>query len=87
MQRLKLEKHKTLICTSFYTPEKGAAPHRVTTMSENLSGSVTVITPLPNYPTGRIFKNQLKWIFKKEKEPNTSLQNHSTVTDLARLRG
>ena len=66
MRKLNSEKHKTLICTSFYTPEKGAAPHRVTTMSENLFGSVTVITPLPNYPTGRIFKNQLKWIFKKE---------------------
>lgn len=67
MRKLNLEKPKTLICTSFYAPEKGAAPHRVTTMSENLLGSVTVITPLPNYPTGRIFKNQLKWIFKKEK--------------------
>jgi hypothetical protein len=67
MQELNSEKHKTLVCTSFYTPEKGAAPHRVTTMAETLPGNVTVITPLPNYPTGRIFKNQLKWIFKKEK--------------------
>jgi len=66
MQRLKLEKHKTLICTSFYSPENGAAPHRITTMSETLTGDVNVITPLPNYPTGKIFKNQLKWIFKKE---------------------
>lgn len=73
MRKLNSEKHKTLICTSFYTPEKGAAPHRVTTMSETLFGSVTVITPLPNYPTGRIFKNQLKWIFKKEKVNDVSV--------------
>jgi glycosyltransferase involved in cell wall biosynthesis len=73
MQKLNSEKHKTLICTSFYTPEKGAAPHRVTSMSENLFGSVTVITPLPNYPTGKIFKNQLKWIFKKEKVNDVSV--------------
>jgi hypothetical protein len=63
---LSSEKLKTLICSSSYRPEKGAAPHRVTFMAENLAGEVTVITPLPNYPTGRIFKNQLKWIFKKE---------------------
>ena len=73
MQQLNSEKHKTLVCTSFYTPEKGAAPHRVTTMAETLSGSVTVITPLPNYPTGRIFKNQLKWILKKEKVNDISV--------------
>lgn len=60
------EKYKILICTSFYAPEKGAAPHRVTAMAETLLGDVTVITPLPNYPTGRTFRNQLKWILKKE---------------------
>lgn len=73
MRKLNSEKHKTLVCTSFYAPEKGAAPHRITAMSENLFGSVTVITPLPNYPTGRIFKNQMKWIFKKEKLNDVSV--------------
>lgn len=58
-------KYSTLICTSFYAPEKGAAPHRITSMAESLLGDVTVITPLANYPTGRVFKDQIKWIFKK----------------------
>ena len=58
-------KYSTLICTSFYAPEKGAAPHRITSMAESLLGDVTVITPLANYPIGRVFKDQIKWIFKK----------------------
>ena len=67
------EKHKILICTSFYFPEKGAAPHRITSMAETLLGDVTVITPLANYPTGRISKGQLKWLFKKENVNGVSI--------------
>ena len=63
---LNSEKHKVLICTSFYHPEKGAAPHRITSMAETLDGDITVITPLANYPTGKIFSGQFRRVFFRE---------------------
>ena len=47
-----------LIITSYFPPETGAASNRISHLSEGFqkrSFKVDVITPLPNYPTGKIF--------------------------------
>lgn len=47
-----------LIITSYYPPEIGAASNRIFHLAEGLQErnfKVQVITPLPNYPTGKIF--------------------------------
>lgn len=49
-----------LIITSYFPPETGAASNRIFHLAEGLQKrnfKVTVITPLPNYPTGKIFKS------------------------------
>ncbi|SDL40339.1 glycosyltransferase family 4 protein [Kriegella aquimaris] len=65
-----------LIITSYYPPESGAASNRIHHLAEGLSKKdfkVSVITPLPNYPTGRIFDNY-RGAFKK-----TSVENNIEV--------
>jgi len=50
---------KVLIITSYFPPETGAASNRIFHLAEGLSNrrfDVSVVTPLPNYPTGTIFK-------------------------------
>ena len=47
------------ILTQYYPPEIGAAQSRLSEMAERFvqfGHSVTVITAMPNYPTGRIYK-------------------------------
>ena len=47
------------IITSYYPPETGAASNRISHLAEGLRRSnidVSIITPMPNYPHGRIFK-------------------------------
>ena len=47
-----------LIVTNYYPPEIGAASNRIFHLGEGLHErdfNVSVITPLPNYPTGKIF--------------------------------
>ena len=49
-----------LIITSYFPPEIGAASNRIFHLAEGLQKrnfKVSVITPLPNYPTGKIFKS------------------------------
>ena len=50
---------KVLIVSFYYEPEVGAAPSRITNLAKGLKTSgmdVDVLTCLPNYPQGRIFK-------------------------------
>ena len=50
---------KVLIITSYFPPETGAASNRIFHLAEGLQKhnfAVSVVTPLPNYPTGKIFK-------------------------------
>jgi glycosyltransferase involved in cell wall biosynthesis len=47
-----------LIITSYFPPEIGAASNRIFQLAKGLQHhdfNVTVLTPLPNYPTGKIF--------------------------------
>lgn len=46
-----------MIITSYFPPEIGAASNRIFHLAEGLKSdyNVTVVTPLPNYPTGKIF--------------------------------
>ncbi|OZV70811.1 glycosyltransferase family 4 protein [Winogradskyella aurantia] len=64
------------IITSYYPPETGAASNRIFQLADGLCKqgyNVTVVTPLPNYPTGRIFKDY------KGKLIRTSVENNITV--------
>ena len=51
-------KKDVLIITSYFPPEIGAASNRIFQLATGLQSSnfnVSVLTPLPNYPTGKIF--------------------------------
>ncbi|WP_338732237.1 glycosyltransferase family 4 protein [Mangrovimonas cancribranchiae] len=64
------------ILTSYFPPETGAASNRIAHMAHGLTKqgyNVTVITPLPNYPTGKVFK-PFKGRFK-----HTSIENNITI--------
>ncbi|WP_034042332.1 glycosyltransferase family 4 protein [Wocania ichthyoenteri] len=55
-----------LIITNYFPPETGAASNRIFHLAEGLQKhhfKASVITPLPNYPTGKIF-NEYKGKFK-----------------------
>jgi hypothetical protein len=46
-----------MIITSYYPPEIGAASNRIYHLADGLKKEfkVRIVTPLPNYPTGKIF--------------------------------
>ena len=49
-----------LIITNYFPPESGAASNRIAHMAEGFHArgfKVTVVTPMPNYPYGKIFKD------------------------------
>lgn len=51
-------KKDVLIITSYFPPEIGAASNRIFQLAKGLQQhdfNVSVLTPLPNYPTGKIF--------------------------------
>ncbi|TPV34965.1 glycosyltransferase family 4 protein [Paucihalobacter ruber] len=56
-----------LIITQYFPPETGAASNRISQLANGLQSTgfnTTVLTPLPNYPTGRIFED-----YKHHKQP------------------
>ncbi|APY08494.1 glycosyltransferase WbuB [Winogradskyella sp. J14-2] len=64
-----------MIITSYFPPEIGAASNRIFHLAEGLQSdyNVTVVTPLPNYPTGKIF-DAYKGKFKvKSRENNITI--------------
>jgi len=68
-----------LIITSYFPPETGAASNRIYHLAEGLQRNnmqVSVVTPLPNYPTGKIFKGY------KGRIKHTSTANGITVNRL-----
>ena len=61
-----------LIITSYFPPEIGAASNRIFHLADGLQKrqyKVSVITPLPNYPTGKIF-DEYKGKFKQTRIEN-----------------
>ncbi|MCF6295147.1 MAG: glycosyltransferase family 4 protein [Flavobacteriaceae bacterium] len=65
-----------LIITSYFPPETGAASNRIFHLAEGLQKrnfKISVITPLPNYPTGEIFKNY------KGKFSQSSVENNIKI--------
>ncbi|WP_353777083.1 glycosyltransferase [Winogradskyella sp. 3972H.M.0a.05] len=65
-----------LIITNYYPPETGAASNRINHLAEGLSNQgfkVRVLTPLPNYPTGKIFKAY------KGRIENPTVENNVTI--------
>ena len=67
---------EVLIITNYFPPETGAAANRIFHLANGLQKhdfKVSVITPLPNYPTGKIFK-AYKGAFKpSSKEHNLTV--------------
>lgn len=65
-----------LIITSYFPPETGAASNRIHHLAEGLQKhgfQVSIITPLPNYPTGQLFKGY------EGKFKQTSIENNIKV--------
>lgn len=64
-------KEDLMIITSYFPPEIGAASNRIFHLADGLKNNynVHVVTPLPNYPTGKIFK-AYKGKFKSKSEEN-----------------
>ena len=68
-----------LIITNYYPPETGAASNRIFHLAEglnNLNFNVSIVTPLPNYPTGKIFEGY------KGKFKQISIENNIKVNRL-----
>ncbi len=67
---------KVLIITSYFPPETGAASNRIFHLAKGLEKhnfEVSIVTPLPNYPTGKIFKEF------KGKFSHKSIDNNITI--------
>lgn len=67
------------IITNYFPPEKGAASNRIFQLAKGLQNhnfKVSVITPLPNYPKGKIFESY------RGKVKDVSVENGITVQRL-----
>ncbi|RKE98844.1 glycosyltransferase family 4 protein [Ichthyenterobacterium magnum] len=81
-----------LIITSYFPPEIGAASNRIFHLADGLQKrnyKVSVITPLPNYPTGRLFdayRGKLKQTNKENNITTHRLWIYATVSKNKFLR-
>lgn len=69
-----------LLVTNYFPPEKGAAPNRMESIANSLGNAgyfVKVVCPLPNYPTGKIFRE-----YKKNKFSLTESISFGSVSRL-----
>lgn len=60
-----------LLVTNYFPPEKGAASNRLYSLAKGMEKAgfkVQVVCPMPNYPTGSIFKNYKGSFYKNEKD-------------------
>ena len=61
---------KVLLITQYFPPETGAVQNRLSDLAEKLASSghsVTVLTAMPNYPTGKIFKEyRRRWLSEED---------------------
>ncbi len=60
---------KILIITNYYPPETGAASNRIHQMAKSLAGQgyeLKVLTPLPNYPRGKVY-NEYRGKFSQKR--------------------
>lgn len=65
-----------LIITNYYPPETGAASNRIFHLAEGLQQrnfNVSILTPLPNYPQGRIFEPYRGKFKHTSKEKNITI--------------
>ena len=68
--------NEILIITSYFPPEIGAASNRIFHLAEGLQRkkfNVSVLTPLPNYPTGKVFEGY------KKRVKVTSIENDISI--------
>lgn len=63
---------KLMIITSYFPPEIGGASNRIFHLTQGLKTDydVTVVTPLPNYPKGKIF-SEYRGKFKTKTHENS----------------
>lgn len=65
-----------MIITSYYPPEIGAASNRIFHLASGLQKQgfkITVVTPLPNYPTGKIFETYRGKFLQKTREDDINI--------------
>lgn len=78
---------KVLIVSFYYEPEVGAAPSRITNLAKGLKASgmdVDVLTCLPNYPKGRIFKGYRGHFSMKEEVEGINVYRYWTYATVSK---
>ncbi len=71
-----MEKREILIISNYYPPESGAAANRIQTLAHALRDrdfDTQVVCPLPNYPTGQIFKGFSGKLLSKTQEDSITV--------------
>lgn len=78
---------KILIVSSYYSPEIGAAPSRITNMAEGLhrrGAEVDVLTTLPNYPRGRIFNGYRGCFHRRESDGGITIHRYWLLASVSK---